>query len=117
MAAGWVPTLNDVKIDLRIEDANDDEALQPCLDAAVAFVQGQHRNRYNVDEDPFSTLPSVPGSVRLGTVRLAGRWYTRRRSPDGLISTADFGTSRIPAFDADIERLLKIGRYSKAVIG
>jgi hypothetical protein len=117
MAAGWVPTLADVKVDLRIEDTIDDGALQPCLDAAIAFVQDRHRDRYNVDEDPFSTLPSVPSSVRLGVVRLAGRWYTRRRSPDGLISTADFGTSRIPAFDADIERLLKIGRYSKAVIG
>jgi hypothetical protein len=117
MSAAWVPSLTDVKVDLRIEDTIDDGALQPCLDAAVAFVADRHRDRYNVDEDPFSTLPSVPSSVRLGVVRLAGRWYTRRRSPDGLISTADFGTSRIPAFDADIERLLKIGRYSKAVIG
>ena len=58
----------------------------------------------------------VPEGVRLGTVRLAGRWYTRRRSPDGLIATADFGASRIPSFDADIERLLKIGRYAKPVI-
>jgi Phage gp6-like head-tail connector protein len=117
VTAGWVPTLTDVKIDLRIEDTIDDGALQLCLDSAVAFVQGRHRDRYNVDEDPFSTLPSVPGSVRLGTVRLAGRWYIRRRSPDGLIATADFGTSRIPSIDADIERLLMIGRYSKAVIG
>lgn len=113
----WVPPLSDVKIDLRIEDANDDEALQPCLDAAIAFVRERFAATHNVDEDPFSTLPSVPSSVRLGVIRLAGRWYIRRRSPDGLISTADFGTSRIPAFDADIERLLKIGRYSKAVIG
>jgi hypothetical protein len=113
----WVPVLNDVKLDLRIEDTTDDGALQPCLDAAIAFVRDRHRGRYNVDEDPFSTLPAVPERVRLGTVRLAGRWYTRRRSPDGLIANADFGTSRIPAFDADIERLLMIGRYSKAVIG
>ena len=113
----WVPTLGDVKLDLRIEDTIDDGALQPCLDAAVSYVREQYQGRYNVDEDPFSTLPSVPGAARLGVVRLAGRWYTRRRSPDGLIATADFGTSRIPAFDSDIERLLKIGRYSKAVVG
>ena len=113
----WVPTLPDVKRDLRIEDTNDDAPLQACLDAAVSFVAEQHRDRYNVDESPFSTLPSMPSSVRLGTVRLAGRWHTRRRSPDGLIVTnAEFGTSRIPSFDADIERLLKIGRYSKPVI-
>lgn len=113
----WAPLLADVKVDLRIEDTIDDGALQPCLDAAIAFVRERHEATYNVDEDPFSTLPSVPSSVRLGTVRLAGRWYTRRRSPDGLIATADFGTSRIPSIDADIERLLKIGRYSKPVIG
>jgi len=117
MTAAWVPELTDVKVDLRIEDTIDDGALQPCLDAAIAFVQDQHRDRYNVDEDPFSTLPSVPSSVRLGTVRLAGRWYTRRRSPDGLIASADFGSARIPSIDADIERLLKIGRYAKAVVG
>jgi hypothetical protein len=113
----WVPSLLDVKRDRQIEDATDDEAIKLCLDAAVSFVAEQHRDRYNVDEDPFSTLPSVPSSVRLGTVRLAGRWLTRRRSPDGLISSADFGASRIPSFDADIERLLKIGRYAKPVIG
>lgn len=113
----WLPSLSDVRIDLDIENASKDEALQPCLDAAIAFVRERLAATYNVDEDPFSTLPSVPGSVRLGTVRLAGRWYIRRRSPDGLIATADFGASRIPSIDADIERLLKIGRYSKAVIG
>ena len=113
----WVPTLTDVKLVLRIDDTLDDGALQPCLDAAVAFVRERHEGRYNVEEDPFSTLPAMPGTVRLGVVRLAGRWYTRRRSPDGLIATADFGSARIPAFDSDIERQLKIGRYSKAVIG
>jgi hypothetical protein len=112
----WIPTIGEVKIDLDLTDSIDDGALQECYDAAVAYVVERHRDRYNVDEDPFSTLPGVPGSFRLGTVRLAGRWYRRRRSPDGLISTADFGTSRIPAFDADIERLLKIGRYAKSVI-
>src|SRR5689334_24989115 len=117
MSAAWIPSLTELKVDLDLQDAIDDSALQSCLDTAVAFVQDRHRDRYNVDEDPFSTLPSMPSSVRLGVVRLAGRWYTRRRSPDGLIATVDFGTSRIPSFDSDIERLLRIGRYAKSEIG
>lgn len=51
----------------------------------------------------------------LGTLRLAGRWHTRRRSPDGLVSMAELGAARVPSFDPDIERLLKIGRYRGAV--
>ena len=114
----WPPSLSDVKVDLRIDDTVDDDALNACLSAAIDFVEERHGGAYNFagDADPFSTLPSVPSSVRLGTVRLAGRWFTRRRSPDGLISSADFGASRIPSFDSDIERLLKIGRYAKSVI-
>jgi hypothetical protein len=114
----WPPSLSDVKIDLRIDDTDDDDALTACLSAAIEFVEERHGGTYNFvgESGPFSPLPDVPSSVRLGTVRLAGRWYIRRRSPDGLISSADFGASRIPSFDSDIERLLKIGRYAKPVV-
>lgn len=115
--ATFPPHLSDVKVDLRIDDAVDDEALSLCLDAACDFVRRRLGGKYNLDSDPLSTLPGTPSDVTLGTVRLAGRWYTRRRSPDGLIATADFGTSRIPSIDADIERLLRIGRYAATVIG
>lgn len=53
--------------------------------------------------------------LHLGTLRLAGRWHTRRRSPDGLVAMAELGAARVPSFDPDIERLLKIGRYARAV--
>jgi hypothetical protein len=115
--ATFPPSLADVKLDLRIDDTVDDDALQLCVDAAIAFVIRRLGGTYNLAVDPFSSLPGAPSDVLLGTVRLAGRWYTRRRSPDGLIATADFGTSRIPSIDADIERLLRIGRYSAPVIG
>lgn len=111
------PSVGAVKVDLRIDDPFDDEALQLCTDAAIDFVRRRLGGTYNLDDDPFSTLPGTPSDVVLGTVRLAGRWYSRRRSPDGLIASADFGTSRIPSIDADIERLLRIGRYAGPVIG
>lgn len=111
------PTVADVKVDLKIDDTVDDASLQMCTDAAVAFVRRRLGGTYNLDADPLSSLPGAPSDVLLGTVRLAGRWFTRRRSPDGLIATADFGTSRIPSIDADIERLLRIGRYASPVIG
>jgi len=30
---------------------------------------------------------------------------------------AEQGSARVPSFDADIEKLLRIGRYARAVIG
>lgn len=55
--------------------------------------------------------PAPPADLKLGTLRLAGRLHSRRRSPDGLVFAGDYGSSRIPAIDPDIERLLGIGRF------
>jgi hypothetical protein len=114
----WPPELADLKDDLRIapEDTRDDAALQRMLDAAVAFVQSV-RSRINYDADPLSTYPEPGPDMVLGTIRLAGRWHTRRRSPDGLIAMAEMGSARVPSFDPDIDKLLRIGRWAKAVIG
>lgn len=114
----WPPTVDDLKDELNIplDDTRDDERLQRTLDAAVAFVQSV-RTRFNYDGDPLSTLPAPTADLVLGTLRLAGRWHTRRRSPDGLVAMAEQGSARVPAFDSDIEKLLRIGRYARAVIG
>lgn len=114
----WPPTLehlkNDQKVDL--EDTRDDERYQDNLDAAVSEVQ-RVRPQFNYDNDPLSLLP-VPGADHvLGTIRLAARWFTRGRSPDGIVSLADAGTGRITSYDPDIDRMLRIGRFAKAVIG
>jgi hypothetical protein len=115
--ATWPPILETLKEDLKIDDVFDDVALAACLAASVAFVERVKRGRYNFAALPVSPLPAPSDDLVLGTVRLAGRWYTRRRSPDGLLASTDFGSTRIPPFDADIERLLGIGRYSPMVIG
>lgn len=116
----WPPTLEALKRDLGstydiVGDPADGQ-LQQVLDAAVAFVESV-RPEFNYATDPLSELPEPTADLELGTLRLAGRWHTRRRSPDGLVAMAELGSARIPSFDPDIEKLLRIGRWSKAVIG
>lgn len=111
----WPPDLDLLKSDMKVADARDDVRLQQVLDAAVAFVQRVHAGVYAFG-DPFLDLPEPDADMELGTLRLAGRWHVRRRSPDALVSAGDLGTSRIPAFDADIDRMLRIGRHRGSVI-
>lgn len=94
---------------------------------AYAVAQVGHHNARWTTTGPVSVVTewfTVRTSARrraptpdlhLGTLRLAGRWHTRRRSPDGLVAMAELGAARVPSFDPDIERLLKIGRYARAV--
>lgn len=113
----WPPTLEALKLDMDIDisDTRDDEVLQTQLDAAVAFVESV-RPRINYRNDLLSDYPEPEPDLVLGTLRLAGRWYTRRRSPEGLVAMGEMGSARIPAFDSDIEKLLRIGRWAKAVV-
>ncbi|MEO3930764.1 hypothetical protein ABGB07_44010 [Micromonosporaceae bacterium B7E4] len=116
----WPPPLTDLKRDMgpAFEDdgGQDDDRLQVVLDAAVAFVE-RVRPDVNFSGDLGSDLEDPSADLVLGTLRLAGRWHTRRRSPDALIQMAELGASRVPAFDPDIERLLQIGRHQKWVCG
>lgn len=110
----WPPALADLKDDLRIplDNERDDAALQRELNAAVAEVQRVRPDLdYTADPMLLDTVPRPDWDVVLGTIRLAGRWHTRRRSPDGLVAMGELGTARVPSFDPDIERLLKVGRY------
>jgi hypothetical protein len=116
----WPPLLADLKLDASIDEADDrdDPALAQTLSAAVSFVQRVHRGRYdfglgNVGDD---LLPAPDVTMSLGTVRLAMRWHTRRRSPDALVSMGEMGAGRVPSFDTDIDRSLRIGRYAPSVI-
>jgi hypothetical protein len=110
----WPPTLDALKLDASIDDTRDDAVLQLQLDAAVSFVETVRAGSFNFGGSAM--LPAPGPTIELGTIRLAIRWHTRRRSPDGLIAMAELGASRVPAFDADIERLLGIGRYAGPVI-
>jgi hypothetical protein len=115
MSRTWPPSIQDVKTDASIDTSVDDDRLQIVLDAAVAYVQ-RVRPRFNYDADTLlsDTVPDPTDDLWLGTVRLAGRWHSRRRSVDGLVDMGEMGAGRVPSVDPDIERMLGIGRYVKA---
>lgn len=114
----WPPTLEELKLDRKSRgddaDSTDDAQLQPNLDAAVAFVE-RVRPGFNYAAAPTSPYPAPSADLILGTLRLASRWKTRTRSADGLIDMGDMGAGRVPSFDADIDRLLGIGRFAGPV--
>lgn len=117
--ADWPPTLASLKTDMKIEadDTRDDERLGQVLDAAVSFVE---RVRPAFQYDPTNPdqfdRPEPTSDHVLGTLRLAGRWHLRRRSPDGLVGMGDLGSARVPSFDPDINRLLGLGSSMGPVI-
>lgn len=119
----WPPDLTALKTDLRSrgEDVGaldaDDDQLQQMLDAAIAKVREIRSGDFNFDDDPESDLPDPGPDLILGTLRLAGRWDVRRRSPDGMVQMSqEMGAGRVPSFDPDIDRLLGIGKYRNPVI-
>lgn len=113
----WPPTLADLKGEMKVpvNVVEDDVNLTRDLEAAIAYVV---RTRTDLD---FGTYP-LPGTkvpdadTWLGTLRLAVRWNTRRRSPEALIDAGEMGSARVPSFDPDIDRLLRIGKYRGPVI-
>ncbi|MFD4196624.1 phage head-tail connector protein [Amycolatopsis thermoflava] len=108
----WPPSLDELKSDRKIplDDHRDDEALQRDLDTAVDYVEDV-RPEFNYTGDALSDAPAPTARIRQGTIRLAGRWYDRRNSPNGLVDMGELGANRIPSVDPDIERMLGIGRY------
>lgn len=120
----WPPTLDELKVSQKLslepsedpaQDALDDEQLMQGLDGAVEFVERVRKGSFNFAMESGSTLPDPSADLRLGTLRLAYRWHLRYRSPDGIVSMAEAGTSRVASFDPDIDRQLGIGRYRSPV--
>lgn len=107
----WPPELEELKLDMNVSDDRDDDRLQMVLDAAIVVARRLREGDLNFDADPEVDLPEPDGDFVLGVLRLAGRWHTRRRSPDALVAMADFGSARVPSFDPDVEMLLGIGRH------
>jgi hypothetical protein len=95
----WL-VLDDLKNDQGLDgvrvSARDDVALQWCLYAAMAWVMDR---RKDID---YHGAWSVPWDVRLGTLRLAARWFVRRNSPTGMIQMGELGAGQVPAVDPDI---------------
>lgn len=117
----WPPTLEELVLDMKDPNAQQgapnvqaDSRLQQTLDAAVAYVERVKAGVYQfdvTDPDQFE-LPEPPNDFRLGTLRLAARWHHRRMSSGGLISLGELGTTQVPGSDPDIDRMLRIGRYT-----
>jgi hypothetical protein len=100
----WV-TLEELKNDQTLDGqltTRDDEALQRTLDAAMSWVQ-THRTDLDYHGDW-----TVPAEVRLGTVRLAARWFVRRVSPNGMVALGDFSNGMVMRVDPDIYMQLGI---------
>lgn len=112
----WV-TLTELRTEMGLDetDTRDDALLTVVLNASVAFVESVHDGRYNFAGDVLSELPTPSADLKLGTLMLARRWHARRRSPDALVDMAELGAARVPGFDPDIDRLLRIGRYAPPV--
>lgn len=120
---GWV-TLDELVNDLELPDAEtaadlteaDQQRYARRLNAAVEFVERIHKGRFNFDGNPQSTAPLPGEGLKLGTLMLARRWNTRRRSPEGLVTFGE-GASRISFDDPDLNRLLRVGRHAIPRVG
>ena len=104
MTSDWV-TLNELKNDQTLDGqitSWDDEALQRVLTAAMSWVMS---HRTDID---YHGAWSVPPEVRLGTIRLAARWFIRRISPDGMVQLGEFSAGMVQRTDPDIYMQLGI---------
>jgi len=121
VAITWPPTLTELKRDMRVDAdvTRFDVSLQQTLDAAVAYVE---RVRSDVDYAAFAeetpterdtTKAAVTDDLVLGTLRYARRLDIRRDSPSGMVVTDQIGATPVAGWDADIEKLLRVGRYAR----
>lgn len=110
--ATWPPLLDDVKADSDVLSDHDDEAITAVLSAAIAYVERVRAGEIQFTIDPESLLPVPDDDLVLGTIRLTQRWVQRGRTPNALMQMGEMGEVRVPSFDADIERLLRVGRFA-----
>lgn len=117
----WPPQLGDLRSELeQTEDdarPGDGPRLQRVLDAAVAYVESVRGSTVGFTPAALAAgRPAPDADLVLGTLRLAARWHTRRRSPDGLVGMGELGSARVPVIDPDIQQLLRIGRFARSVV-
>lgn len=74
--------------------------------------------RYDVlvKTDPDTGERYLSDDVILGLLVQAGRWLRRKSSPLGIDQALDGSAVYTPRFDSDIEMMLGIGTWQKAVI-
>jgi hypothetical protein len=113
----WPPEVQDVKDYLGLSDNRDDVSIEAALSAAITYVEEARAGDFNFLAVAGSPLPAPPPHVEAGTVELAARWHSMRRSPDGLVDMGELGTARIPAVGSDLQMKLGTGRYRAPMVG
>lgn len=56
--------------------------------------------------------PAIPDEIVQACLILAGRWYRRKDSQEGVLGTIDGGMIRVGVHDPDVKMLLKEFRYT-----
>lgn len=109
---GWL-LIADVKRQLAIDgtDEGDDVLIQACIDAAEPEVM---RARPDAQTPPPSAT-QYPDAYR-GGVMLAARLVRRRNSPAGIESFGE-SVTYVAAYDPDLDRFMRRGRYRMPGVG
>lgn len=97
-----------VRTHLGLGAGEDVDALKRACDGANAFLR-----RYKTEPAEGEEWRA---DYALGTVMLAAQLYRRRNTPGGVEQFGETGVY-VRAIDADVERLLRIGRYSPPGVG
>lgn len=114
----WPPTLEDVQRELRVPASSmtpDATAvMQSSLDAAVSYVQDNRPDRFDTSDPPVFVATD---RIHKGTVRYAGRMYSRSVNQPGVEAVSELGTPPTYALDADIAQLIGVMRYRRPAVG
>ena len=84
----------------------DTESVEMAVDAANAFV-ARYKDR---------PADGWTHDTKLGATMLAAQLYRRRNTPGGVEQFGETGMY-VRAVDADVERLLRVGRYAPPRVG
>ena len=108
---GWL------RVNLPGPAGDDAETVRVCA-MTEAYVERCRPEFTDTTTEP----PPVPGyvpdaEVYHGAVMYAARELRRRNSPAGIETFADGGATFVAKYDADIERALRTGQWSRPAVG
>lgn len=124
---GWL-LLADVKRQLALDDADtdDDVLIQACIDSTEPEVCRARPDTVNPVPPPASrrrptttaltTTPADYPDAYRGAVMMAARLVRRRNSPAGIESFGE-SVTYVAAYDPDLDRFLRRGRYRLPGVG
>lgn len=58
-----------------------------------------------------------PADIRTGLIMWGQRQFARRNSPTGITGYTETGATYVARWDPDLERLLRIGAWTKPAVG